>query len=311
VATTMAGVRRSRTRRIERLIGVFTGAVALAVASCSGDDAPVAAGGRSGTAARDAGHDSSAGGGGGAGTAGRGGTSGASGSGGIAGSAGAIGSAGAVGSAGSGADSGADDGSDADAPLDTATDVADASDSTSDGPSDGSSADACTDCWIGDRFPDGGPGTITVTGRIRKTDNVCAIVFGGGQCQAQNTPPCNAQSGQSTVMLDLTLDAAGKLTVEAPYQDMCAQDYFCAVSGPGCPIPTSYDVPTATTFSYPPRSTDRCRRDLNGAPYNVSHQVGVRISGRSLIIDQLCTTHMLNLSSQVVDVRNWTTTIDL
>jgi hypothetical protein len=35
-----------------------------------------------------------------------------------------------------------------------------------------------------------------------------------------------------------------------------------------------------------------------GAEMLAITQVGVRISGRSLIIDQLCTTHMLNQSTQ-------------
>ncbi len=272
------------------------GAVLLFAACGSDDDQRAggggASGGRGGTALTDGGADASLG------------------------SGGATGSGGAVGNSGAGSggvsDTGVDGPDVGDAANDAGSDGRDAADASSDAsPKDAGPADACADCWIRDRFPDGGPGTISVTGTIRKNDNVCVIVFGGGQCLAQNSPPCNPQSGQTTVTLDLTLDAAGKLIVEAPYQDMCAQDYFCAVSGPGCPIPTSYAVPTDTTFSYVPRSTDRCRRDLQGLPYNVSHEVSVRISGRSLIIEQLCTTHMLNQSTQVLDTRNWTTTIAL
>jgi hypothetical protein len=303
---------------------ILIGALLFAV-SCGSDDEKPAMGnggadtGTAGSVTADAGADTSLGSGGGSGRSGSTGSGGAAtsggsaGSGGVAGSGGAAGTGGAVGSGAAGSEGAAgtlpDSGSGGDAALDADQD---ASDSGSDaGSSDADAGDGCADCWIRDRFPPGRPATITVTGTIRKNDNVCVIVFGGGQCQAQNTPPCNPQGGQSSVTLDLTLDAAGKLTVEAPYQDMCAQDYFCAVSGPGCPIPTSYEVPTDTTFSYVPRATDRCRRDLNGQPYNVSHAVDVRISGRSLIIDQLCTTHMLNLSSQVIDVRDWTTTIVL
>lgn len=175
----------------------------------------------------------------------------------------------------------------------------------------GAAADGCANCWILDLFPATRPSTISLTGTIQKSDTVCVIVFAGGQCLAQNDPPCNPSSGRTTVTLDLTVDQSGKLTVEAPYQDMCAQDYFCAISGPGCPIPTSYGVPTDTTYSYTPRGTDRCRAHTDGTPYPVEHVVDVRISGTSLIIDQTCTTHMLNQSSSVVDVRNWTTTIDL
>ena len=260
--------------------------------------------GSGGTVATDARDDTSTGSGGAAGNVAAGGSGGAAGN----AAAGGSGGAGTGGSAGAGADAG----SAGDAGADAGTGGTDSADSSLDGaPADASSGDACATCWIRDLFPPSRPATISVTGTIRKNDNVCVIVFAGGQCLAQNNPPCNPFSGQTGVTLDLTLDAAGKLSVEAPYQDMCAQDYFCAISGPSCPIPTSYEVPTGTTFMYVPRATDRCRRHPNGTPYDVEHRVDVRISGRSLIIDQLCTTHMLNQSSQVVDVRNWTTTVDL
>jgi hypothetical protein len=292
--------------RIRRLLGwTAVGAVGLA-AACGDDDDEKArvrsgatdsgASGIGGKVTPDARADTSAGGGGSSGTGGAAGTGGVVGTGAAAGTGGASGTGAAAGSGGAGT------GGSAGGPPDANFDG---------GPPDAPSGDACPDCWMRDLFPPTRPATITVTGTIRKNDNVCVIVFGGGQCLAQNSPPCNPSSGQTSVMLDLTLDANGKLIVEAPYQDMCAQDYFCAISGPSCPIPTSYEVPTDTTFSYAPRSTDRCRRNLNGTPYNVEHVVGVRISGRSLIIDQLCTTHMLNQSSQVVDVRDWTTTINL
>jgi len=112
-----------------------------------------------------------------------------------------------------------------------------------------------------DRFPPARPATITVTGKITKNDVQCVIVGTAGGCLAQNMPPCTSAGGQATITLHLTIDAQDNITVEAPYQDMCAPDYFCAVSGHGCPIPTSYPVPlTNQLYSYDPRSTDRCRR---------------------------------------------------
>jgi hypothetical protein len=171
--------------------------------------------------------------------------------------------------------------------------------------------DASDQSWIQTLFPASRPATISLTATIRQSDLVCVIVYGGGQCQALNNPPCNPSSRQRTVTLDLTLDQNDQLVVEAPYQDMCAPDYFCAVSGPGCPIPTSYAVPTDTTYLFAPRSTDRCRRHQDGTPYDVENVVNVRFVGTTLIIDQLCTTHMLNLTSEVVDVRDWTTTIEV
>jgi hypothetical protein len=83
------------------------------------------------------------------------------------------------------------------------------------------------------------------------------------------------------------------------------------VSGPTCPIPTSYAVPTDTTFYFAPRPTDYCRRYENGTPYPVENVVNVQLSGTTLVIDQLCTTHMRNLTSEVIDIRDWTTTIEL
>jgi hypothetical protein len=169
-----------------------------------------------------------------------------------------------------------------------------------------------------DRFPPTRPATITVTGKITKNDNACVIVGTSGGCLAQNSPPCSPSGGQATVMLDLTIDAQDNITVEAPYQDMCAPDYFCAISGPGsgCPIPTSYPVPlSGQRYLYDPRSTDHCRRDANGVAIQVEHLVDVSVAANaaSLTIHQQCHTRMRNdgttPTSYVNDSRDWTTVL--
>jgi hypothetical protein len=167
-----------------------------------------------------------------------------------------------------------------------------------------------------DRFPSTRPATITVNGRITANDNVCVIVGTAGGCLAQNMPPCNPASGQTNVSLDLTIDAQDNITVEAPYQDMCAPDYFCAISGPGCPIPTSYPVPLANQrYLYDPRSTDKCRRDGSGAAIQVEHLVDVTVGANAatLTIRQQCHTRMRNdgttPTSYVNDSRDWTTVL--
>ena len=157
-----------------------------------------------------------------------------------------------------------------------------------------------------------------VNGRITKTDNVCIIRGTSGGCLAQNMPPCTAGGGQVNVSLDLTIDAQDNITVEAPYQDMCAPDYFCAISGPGsgCPIPTSYPVPLVNQrYLYDPRTTDQCRRESNGAAIQVEHLVDVTVaaSAASLTIRQQCHTRMrndgTNPTSFVNDSRDWTTVL--
>ena len=166
-----------------------------------------------------------------------------------------------------------------------------------------------------DRFPATRPATITVTGRITKNDLACVIVGTAGGCLAQNTPPCSPEGGQSNTMLDLTIDAQDNITVEAPYQTMCAQDYFCAISGPNCPIPTSYPVPLVNQrYLYNPRPTDNCRRDTSSVPIQVEHLVDVTVNGNvSLTIRQQCHTRMRNdgttPSSYVNDSRDWTTVV--
>jgi hypothetical protein len=166
-----------------------------------------------------------------------------------------------------------------------------------------------------DRFPATRPATITVSGTITKNDVMCVMVGTASGCLAQNMPPCNSAGGQATVSLDLTIDAQDNITVAAPYQDMCAPDYFCPVSGPGCPIPTSYPVPLVNhQYLYDPRSTDRCRRDMSGALTQVEHDVDVSANGAaSLTIHQVCHTRMRNdgttPSSYVNDTRDWTTVI--
>ena len=166
-----------------------------------------------------------------------------------------------------------------------------------------------------DRFPATRPATITVTGRITKNDLACVIVGTAGGCLAQNTPPCSPEGGQANTMLDLTIDAQDNITVEAPYQTMCAPDYFCAVSGPNCPIPTSYPVPLVNQrYLYNPRPTDNCRRDTSSVPIQVEHLVDVTVNGNvSLTIRQQCHTRMRNdgttPSSYVNDTRDWTTVV--
>jgi len=144
---------------------------------------------------------------------------------------------------------------------------------------------------------------------------VCVMVGTAGGCLAQNDPPCSPSGGQATVSLALTIDAQDNITVQAPYQDMCAPDYFCAISGPGCPIPTSYPVPLVNqVYLYDPRSTDRCRRDTSGTAIQVEHDVDVSANGDvSVTIHQVCHTRMRNdgttPSSYVNDTRDWTTVI--
>jgi len=167
-----------------------------------------------------------------------------------------------------------------------------------------------------DRFPPTRPATITVNGLTTKNDNVCVIVGTSGGCLAQNMPPCNPGGGQASATLDLTIDAQDNITVEAPYQDMCAPDYFCAISGPGCPIPTTYPVPLANQrYLYDPRTSDRCRRDSSGAAIQVEHLVDVTVGANasSLTIRQQCHTRMRNdgttPTSYVNDSRDWTTVV--
>jgi hypothetical protein len=135
-------------------------------------------------------------------------------------------------------------------------------------------------------------------------------------CLAQNSPPCNPAGGQTTVMLTLTIDAQDNITVAAPYQDMCAQDYFCAISGPGCPIPTSYPVPLVNhQYLFDPRSTDHCRRDTSGVAIQVENLVDVSVApnATSLTIHQQCHTRMRDdgttPTSYVNDSRDWTTAL--
>jgi hypothetical protein len=142
------------------------------------------------------------------------------------------------------------------------------------------------------------------------------MVGTSGGCLAQNMPPCSPSGGQTDVTLDLTIDAQDNIIVEAPYQDMCAPDYFCAVSGPGCPIPTTYPVPlVGQRYLYDPRATDRCRRESNSAPIQVEHLVDVSVAANatSLTIRQQCHTRMRNdgttPTSFVNDSRDWTTVL--
>ena len=95
-----------------------------------------------------------------------------------------------------------------------------------------------------------------------------------------------------------------------------AQDYFCAISGPNCPIPTSYPVPLMNQrYLYNPRSTDQCRRESNGTAIQVEHLVDVTVASNatSLTIRQQCPTRMRNdgttPTSFVNDSRDWTTVL--
>jgi hypothetical protein len=145
---------------------------------------------------------------------------------------------------------------------------------------------------------------------------VCVMVgTSSSGCLAQNSPPCSPSGGQTPVTLTLTIDAQDNITVQAPYQDMCAPDYFCAISGPGCPIPTSYPVPlVGQRYLFDPRSTDRCRRDASGAFIQVENLVDVTpVGDTSLTIHQVCHTRMRNDGTTpmtfVNDTRDWTTVI--
>jgi hypothetical protein len=263
------------------------------------------------TSQRDGGPDAPHGGtGGSAGTGGStggtGGSGGSSGTGGTGGSAGTGGTAGTGGSAGTGgaSDAGFDAGADA-------TGTGGARDA-------GVDLGAATDAGgnhLRDRFPPMRPATITANGVITKNDVACVMVGTTTGCLAQNSPPCSASGGQTTVSLTLTIDAQDNITVQAPYQDMCAQDYFCAVSGPSCPIPTSYPVPLVDhLYLYDPRTTDRCRRDSNGTAIQVQHLVDVSTNNSTTVtIHQQCHTRMRNdgtsPTSFVDDTRDWTTVL--
>jgi hypothetical protein len=168
-----------------------------------------------------------------------------------------------------------------------------------------------------DRFPPTRPATITATGVITTNDVACVMVGTASGCLAQNSPPCSPSGGQTTVSLTLTIDAQDNITVQAPYQDMCAPDYFCAITGPGsgCPIPTSYPVPLVNQlYLYDPRTTDRCRRDSSGTAIQVQHVVDVSTNNStSVTIHQQCHTRMRNdgttPTSFVDDTRDWTTVL--
>ena len=96
---------------------------------------------------------------------------------------------------------------------------------------------------------------------------------------------------------------------------MRARLFLRAISGPGCPIPTTYPVPLSNhRYLYDPRSTDRCRRDSNSVAIQVEHLVDVSTNGNvSLTIRQQCHTRMRNdgttPTSYVNDTRDWTTVV--
>lgn len=167
------------------------------------------------------------------------------------------------------------------------------------------------------------PGTITLSATINKTDNKCVVVHGSTGCLAQNDPPCTVTGETTTVSLKLTLAADSSVTVQAPYQDMCTSDYVgSVVTASGQPtgeaVATSYPVPLpSTTWYYTPRSTDYCRVDASGQDTLVVDKVSTFVSGTTLTITQLCTTHFTVLDyytsvpTALTDTRNWTTTIKL
>jgi hypothetical protein len=86
------------------------------------------------------------------------------------------------------------------------------------------------------------------------------------------------------------------VTIEAPYQDMCAADYVGGVidqngTPTGQPVPTSYAVPLPpTVFYYAPRSIDRCRTDLNGVDARVEHHADTAVAGTEIVVTQDCFT---------------------
>jgi hypothetical protein len=108
------------------------------------------------------------------------------------------------------------------------------------------------------------------------------------------------------------MNADGKLTIEAPYQDMCAPDYLCDVSGPTtCNVPTSFTESVLPQYwSFDPRPLDQCRDG------QVQLAVTFTAISNILTLEQECNTQLYDVRSNgtqriVYDQRIWDTTIDL
>jgi len=171
------------------------------------------------------------------------------------------------------------------------------------------------ECWRRDLFPPPWPVTIQVTGTLTKNDFACPVdgapcrVSG---CAAPGTCECQAIEGSAPITLDLTMNADGKLTIEAPYQDMCAPDYLCDISTPEtCNVPTSFtENVLPQRWSFDPRPFDECRDG------QVELAVSFKATSNILTLDQECNTQFHDVRSDgtqriVYDARVWKTTLDL
>lgn len=172
-------------------------------------------------------------------------------------------------------------------------------------------------CWIRDLFG-GKPGTKALAGTIEKDDYVCVVNYGSA-CVAQNDPPCSTYTTPADVTLNVTLAADGTISVQAPYQTMCAIDYLgpmCDVDGvpTGGTYPMSYAVPMATQFwYYLPRELDYCRVDTAGHDTTIQHRVSTSIVGSQIWVTQDCFTQFSIAATStdpqrsLFDRRSWIT----
>jgi len=187
---------------------------------------------------------------------------------------------------------------------------------------DAGSDAGCTDCWKTGVFgpPSGWPRTVQRTGTTMTSDYQCVVVFGTTGCLAQNDPPCHSVAETRTATLNLTIQADGSVTVQAPYQDMCTSDYVGGVvdaagNPTGEPVPTSYAVPLASRLWYfAPRSIDHCRVDLNGIDTLVQHKASTAVDQTlgQILITQDCATTLrddTNGSSLLHDTRHYVTRV--
>jgi len=182
-------------------------------------------------------------------------------------------------------------------------------------------ADAgCSDCWKTGVFgpPSGWPRTVQRTATTMTSDYQCVVVFGTTGCLAQNDPPCISVSQTRTATLNLTIQADGSVTVQAPYQDMCTSDYVGGVvdmnrNPTGEAVPTSYAVPLMNRLWYfIPRSIDHCRVDLSGVDTLVQHTASTAVEATQIVITQDCATTLrddTNGPSLLHDTRHYVTRV--
>jgi hypothetical protein len=171
-------------------------------------------------------------------------------------------------------------------------------------------------CWIRDLFPKPWPRTVTVNGTVTKQEQICLWTYSGlcylsgcgqnGYCTCSNPP-----DKTEPIQLDLTVNADGTYSIEAPYNSGCNPDTLCVVSGPGCNVPTTYD-PGNYFLTFTPKPTAYCIEDP------IDFHVDFSISNGHVNLTQDCTTRIKDnpappSPSPVTrfDLRNWTVTIDL